>query len=459
MKKNTIKVILSIVVVLGLVLGIWFAVGRPPAEQQVEEQPKAGEPAPEKNIVFWHHESPEHRVAAFQKLIDLFTKEHPNVTMKQEIVSWGETWIKTIAAIEAGNPPDFQFGIPDLVMTKYRADAIMPVTDLVKEIDGRYDYFEIAKNMFYHEGEFWGVPIMTMVCGFAYRPSLLEKYLGTTDPPETWDEMLEYARKINEAGGGQVFGIGLAGGRNLFSCQQAYMFLSSAGGRFFDEKGNVIFNSPETIRFLEAYKELFEYSPPGTEAWMWGEMEMNLAAGVFAMAPYFPAIQLRMHDLDSDDLGFTHMPLVAPGAPRGGLQYPNNISIFRKADERGNTDTVKDFVRFIMQPDINVNLTAGMEPGAFLPVTRAAAEADVYWNNEVINRFLDVNKTAIELLEHSTLFGFEHGRWVNLGTGDITGANVLSATLQMVLTNQMTPEEAAAWGASEMEKMSIPITE
>ncbi|MCK4926579.1 extracellular solute-binding protein, partial [Candidatus Aerophobetes bacterium] len=122
-------------------------------------------------LTFWHHEAPAHRVAAFQQAIDLFEKEYPDIKVNQEIVMWGDAWPKTLAAIEAGNPPDFQFGIPDLLLTVYRANAIVPLTNLVKEMDEKYQFFPGAIAPYHHENESWGVPIWTMAFLLTYRPS------------------------------------------------------------------------------------------------------------------------------------------------------------------------------------------------------------------------------------------------------------------------------------------------
>ena len=156
---------------------------------------------------------------------------------------------------------------------------------------------------------------------------------------------------------------------------------------------------------------------------------MNLAAGVVAMAPYLPSIQIRMNDIDSDDLGFAQMPLYKDGSAPGSLTYPNDIVVFKQTEERGNLAVVKEFMKFMMQPEINVNFTSGMEPGGFIPCTEAAAAYEGYWSNPIIQRYLDVNEEAVRTLEYSTLYGFEYGYWVNAGIGDIVGGNVLSATL------------------------------
>ncbi|RXG62962.1 hypothetical protein ES695_19550, partial [Candidatus Atribacteria bacterium 1244-E10-H5-B2] len=107
------------------------------SEEEVEEiveevKEKVEEEAPvEEEIIeltFWHHEAPAHRVAAFQEVIDLFEAEYPNINVTQEVVMWGDAWLKTIAAIEVGSGPDFQFSIPDLLLTSYLLDSLLPVT-------------------------------------------------------------------------------------------------------------------------------------------------------------------------------------------------------------------------------------------------------------------------------------------------------------------------------------------
>lgn len=461
--KKLLCTLLAVIMLLPLIIGCAPAsqapadtAAAPDTAKPAESAAPAAEDEKTYDIVFWHHESPEHRVAAIDKLIELFVAEHPNVTMRQEVVGWGEATSKLFAAVEANEAPDFQFGIPDLMITCYNADIILPVTDVVEAVDAKYNFYDDILGMYQYNGEYWGMPVATMPFALAYRPSILAQF-GYTEPPATWDEMLVMAKDITERGNGEVYGIGLGGGRNLFVDEQAYMFMASCGAKFFNEDGSIAFNSPETVKFLNAYKELYKYSPVGSDAWMWGEIEMNLASGMVAMAPYLPSIQIRMNEMDLDDLGFAHMPLVEEGATYGSLTYPNDIVVFKQCEERGNLEIVKEFMEFIMQPDVNMYFTSNMEPGGFLPCTEKAAEFEGYWNNEIVQRYLDVNKLAVETLDYSTLYGFEYGHWVNNGIGDIVGGNILSATLSKVLTGEMTAEEAAAWGAAEMEKLSKPL--
>ncbi len=69
-----------------------------------------------------------------------------------------------------------------------------------------------------------------------------------------------------------------------------------------------------------------------------------------------------------------------------------------------------------------------------------------------------MNKVAVEALDYASLYGFEYGRWVNLGIGDITGANILAEVVNRIATGGMTVEDAVEWGQNEMEKYSVPVS-
>ncbi len=423
---------------------------------------KVEEKADEMVITYWHHEAPEHRVEAFDRVNKLFEAENPGVKMVQEVVMWEDAWTKSLSALQAGTTPDFQFSIPDLTISMYQADAIVPVTELINELDDAYSMFPNQKNMYYYDGEYWGIPIFTMIMTMTYRPELLQKYAGISEIPDNWDwnDVIKVAKKVTENGKGDVYGMGVGAARNLMTSEQIYVFLRGAGAEIFDEKGNVVFNNPRTVEALKMYAELFKYNPPGAIAWNWGEIESNIAAGTIAMSPFFQAVQKRLNDVfDTDDYAASHMPFFPGRTERGTLTYPNEIHIFKNTTKDAERyEMVKKFIRFIMRPDINAELTAKHEPGTFYPTTAAAAAAPEYWNDPIVKRFKGIHEVAMEaLLGYATLYGFEYGEWVNLGIGDISGADVFAEVIHNVVSGQMTAEEAAAWGAREMEKYSIPV--
>lgn len=410
-------------------------------------------------LVFWHQESPAHRIAAFQRVIDLFEEDHPNITVRQEVVSWGVVWPKTLAAFKAGTTPDFHFDIPDLNLFIQKAGGLVPVTDLVNELEARYDFFDSNTAMYRHGGEYWGVPIFTMVFNWIYRPSILKRYLGTARPPRTWEEAIEFARKltVDRDGDGVIdmYGIGLPASLSLVTQQFIWAIMSTYGVRIYDEEGDVAFDSPEAVRALETFARLWEYAPAAGTGWAWGELEKNFAAGKFAMMPYFPSIQKRLW-LEGDlDFGVAPMPLPCwPEGHRATIIYPNAVMIHRTAEERGVVEEVHKFIRFILRPEVNAMLTAGMEPGAFLPVTEAAARHPAYWEHEIIAAFPWQNEIALREVPFGNLYGFTWGRVMNKGIAAAIGANILAEVVQRVVILGESPEEAIRWGAQKIAELS-----
>ena len=437
--KNKILISASILV---LILGLASVVGV--SQEEVE-------------LTFWHHEAPSHRVKAFQEVINKFNEAHPNITVKQQVVSWGDAFEKTISAIKSGTTPDFQFDIPDLNLVAYQAGGILPVDEVVEDLDEKYDYYENNLGVYKHDGHHWGVPIWTMDMILLYRPSMLKKYVGTTKPPTTWKETLEYAKKltVDKDGDGKtdIHGIGLTASKTLLAQEQLWSVMTTYGAQIYDEEGNVNFDTPETVKALEMYKKLWQYSPSSATGWSWGETEMNFASGKIAMMPYFGGLQRRFYQSDNLDLRATRLP-TPPGGQRSTILYPNGIMIFESAKERGVLDEVKEFIQFVMQPEINSIITIGQEPGSFLPVTEATAESDYYWDSEYYYAYPSVNETPVEEVEYGKLYGFTHGEVVNKGIGAVSGANAIAEVAQKLIIQDKNAEEAAEWGQKRIEELS-----
>jgi multiple sugar transport system substrate-binding protein len=373
------------------------------------------------------------------------------------VVAWGDAWPKTLAAIRAGTTPDFEFDLPDFNLSAGMAGGIIPVDDLVKELDEKYGYFKSSLGMYSRDGHYWGVPIWTMSFVWIYRPSYLKKYVGTTDPPKTWDQAVEYARKmtVDTDGDGKIdlYGIGLTASKSLCTQEFIWSFMSTYGVRIYDEKGKVAFNTPQTVKALETYKKLWKYTPPAATGWIWGEIEMNFAGDKIAMMPYFSALEKRFLDAGNKDMDGAAMPLPPKGKP-STLIYPNGIMIFKSAEKRGVLKEVKQFIRFIMRPEINAILTAEQEPGAFLPVTGKAAASEAFWKDKYIAAFKNMNEIAVKEVKGGTLYGFTHGNVVNKAIGDVIGANTLAEVVQRVIIKGESPEKAAAWGHKKIEELS-----
>ena len=113
---------------------------------------------------------------------------------------WGDVWTKALAATAAGNPPDVI--IQDIRTVTHRAEAkqATDLTDLIaKEGDGFTDQFypQLMDAMMY-EGHAYGLPYVTDTRILYYdKDAFAEAGLDPEAPPETWAQLVEYARKLD----------------------------------------------------------------------------------------------------------------------------------------------------------------------------------------------------------------------------------------------------------------------
>jgi multiple sugar transport system substrate-binding protein len=418
---------------------------------------KEGAAGKKVSLDFWHHESPTHRVAAFQKVIDDFAKVNPNVTVTQHVVPWGDSITKVMAALAAGNPPDFIFSYPLHTITLYKTNTIMPVDDLVKEIDSKHSYVPGQADLLKYKGNYWGAPVFTMMYALTYRPSFLQKYAAMKNPPKTWDEFLQAAKKCtvdtNGDGKMELYGIALGAAKNLFTSQQIYTLMLNARSFIYDKNGKVAFNSPETVRALTFYKQLGQCAPPGITAWAWGEQELSFASDQTAMmlGNGMPDAR-RFMEMKNYDIAACEQPY-PPDGQRGGVSYVNNVCIFKKTKDKGKYEPVRQFINFMMLPENNTPL-ANMEPFGFLPVTKTAIEYEGFWKDPMIAQLATSGRAILNSVQYGKLMGLEHGGWVNLAIAEVDGSSILAEIAQKVYVNELTPQAAAKWGHEQIQKIT-----
>ena len=139
------------------------------------------------------------------------------------------------------------------------------------------DFFGVDYSGNYSANNKWGLPEgvygIPLIAGFRplyYRTDLL-KEAGYSRPPETLEELLEYAKKLNNPARG-VYGFVMPAKRPRITYDWSG-YLWTFGGSFLDDNLKPVFNSPEGVKALEFYIELGKLAPPGvaayhiTEAW------------------------------------------------------------------------------------------------------------------------------------------------------------------------------------------------
>jgi hypothetical protein len=90
----------------------------------------------EKKLVrIWHTETEPQSVAAFQQIITDFEKLHPDISVRQEAMAWGDLEAKLTAGLAAGAPPEASHGQAVTCASFYAKGLLRDQEDIAAAID------------------------------------------------------------------------------------------------------------------------------------------------------------------------------------------------------------------------------------------------------------------------------------------------------------------------------------
>lgn len=179
------------------------------------------------------------------------------------------------------------------------------------------DFFDGAFESFNTPNGISGLPLQIESSLLFYRTDLFEA-AGLTRPPETLDELVEYAAALhgNGVAGFAMRGFGAA------ATSQIVNLLYSFGGRWLNDDGTSALASAESQATLEFYADLLRnYGPPGPANLHWPEVMGLYAQGQAAMvfdANVFRSIiedPAQTIELVRDNTGYA----VLPAGPAGSV--------------------------------------------------------------------------------------------------------------------------------------------
>jgi len=239
----------------------------------------------EKKVVrIWHTETEPLSKAAFQQIINDFEKLHPDISVNQEAMAWGDLEAKLTAALAAGAPPDASHGQAVTCASFYAKGLLRDQEDIAAAI-GRDNIWEAVRRQCLHDGKYYGIPHSAATSLLIYRKDVFRQ--KGLKPPETWDEFITVSQALMERDkDGRVTRYGLSlPGVGLFINIAVGELTAANGGRLFDPKtGRPMFTEKQVIEVLEFYKKLsVTVLPPGWLGHGYLDTFVNLATGKAAM--------------------------------------------------------------------------------------------------------------------------------------------------------------------------------
>jgi multiple sugar transport system substrate-binding protein len=271
----------------------------------------------------------------------------------------GQILPKTVAALEAGNPPDVARAGSALAAL-YRAQGhLLEVTDVVEkmqQVPG--GLFEASLNDVMYKGKAYSVPHQVSPWPLVTRMDLLEA--AKVDPPKTWDEFIEVCKKLQKPP--KLMGYGICLGLQNDTENNVMNMIWCYGGKLVEaDDKTVALNSPGTVQAVQLIADMFQKHkiiPRGTISW---DNQSNNKAYqsrqvIFVLNP--TSIYAHLAESDKELYDVTGL-LPVPTGPAGAREVLT-IGEWLLFKHNPYPEVAKGLVQYYMEPE---NLRVVMEEG------------------------------------------------------------------------------------------------
>jgi multiple sugar transport system substrate-binding protein len=223
--------------------------------------------------------------AVLAKMAPMF-KEATGADLKVEIMDYGTLLTKTTADF-VGDTKGYDLVTMDIVWAGAYAENgySVDLTDWVKrdaaelELDDIYPV--LLSSLGQYEGKYVAFPFAAYANVLAYRKDLFDA--AGLAVPTTMEELVEDAKKLTDPAKNQ-YGFVANGQKGPAVAQDWMQYNTQMGGSILGADGKPALNSPENVKSLAVYKELFaDSAPPGAIEYDWGGREESFRQGIAAM--------------------------------------------------------------------------------------------------------------------------------------------------------------------------------
>ncbi len=375
-----IKLLTAIFLVLGLTVAACAAPTPTAAPTQVAPAATsaaavakpAGAPV---TITFWHGmngSEPGTQGGTLKELVDQYKQVAPNVTVNLDFTPYNASELqqKVTGAIVARNTPDLVQAFESDVAAWYKAGAIAPLDDYVKNSLTAADLGDVQKALLdsgrfpQYENRLLSFPFNRSIYVVYFNKPELTK-AGFPDGPKTWDDVTAACAKI-------------VADMPCYALQPSPdSFIPVVWGRggevISSDLKKATFNGPEGVAALafdiNNIKNKVAYVSKGFD---W---QNDFGAGKVAMSPSTtiagdPFIAKAVNN--AFEIGMAPVP-TAPGKPVRSLFSGTNLSIMKSSPEK--QQAAWDFINWLTQTKQSAYWSVQT---AYLPVRKSAQNEQVF---------------------------------------------------------------------------------
>lgn len=183
-----------------------------------------------------------------EQVIKKFEVQHPTIKVKHEVIN--DQYMDVIRTRLIGDAaPDVFYldAFETPLLMKY--EVLEPLDSYIKAQFNLADFESLLLNAFKHNGKIYGLPKDFSTLVIFYNKKLFAA-AGLTQPPKTWQQLLEVAKKLtlDKDNDGRIEQYGLGISPEL--ARQSFM-IKAFGGQLIDKSGYAAFATPNSLKGLQ----------------------------------------------------------------------------------------------------------------------------------------------------------------------------------------------------------------
>ena len=381
-------------------------------------------------------------VKEVEAIVADFHKANPNIRVESV---WGGTYPenmqKTVAALQAGSPPDIAVHLAVDLVTLRDLDAVIPLDDFVQQEGGEKflaDFFPGFVNDLKGEGKIWAIPFQRSTPILYVNKDLFKKAgLDPNKPPTTWDELLATAQKatIRDASG-KVVTWGLTIPDDIWLVMS---FIMQNGGRTSSpDFKKVYLGEKEAIDAVRFWVDMANKHQVMPRHRTFPISVQDFAAGNTAMLIHSTGNLRFVRDSAKFEWGTAFLPKnKQQSVAIGGAGF----YIFKKAP-REKQEAAWQFAKFATSPEIQARWNIG---SGYIATRKSAFELPIM--KEYAAKLPQV-LVARDQLPYASPEMSTHDNWKM--------RNIFVTTFQEILDEKYTPEAGMKKAQAEIEKVLEP---
>lgn len=193
---------------------------------------------------------------ALTPLLETFT-EDTGITVNLEVIGWNDLQTRIQTAVTSGDAPDVVNIGNTWAVSLQATGAFLELDDEAMTAVGGADKFVATALETCGAAE--TVPTSLPLYGLAYGLYYNRKMFSDAglEPPRTWEEMVEAAKRLTSAANG-VYGLSLAAGSYTENAHYAFINAAQNGSDLFDDQGSPTFTGQGVVDGILRYLDLMQ---------------------------------------------------------------------------------------------------------------------------------------------------------------------------------------------------------